>query len=47
MEAFTVDYEKNTFPINDRCGYQADCLMLNQMMHLVIKSSCFGLCLSS
>jgi len=26
MEEFTVGCEKNTFPINDRCGYQADCL---------------------
>jgi hypothetical protein len=24
MEVFTVDCEKNTFPINDRFGHQAD-----------------------
>jgi hypothetical protein len=26
MEVFTVDCEKNTFPINSRFGHQADCL---------------------
>jgi len=33
MEEFTVDCEKNTFPINDRCGHQADCL--KQIMNLL------------
>lgn len=26
MEVFTVERWKNTFPINYRCGHQADCL---------------------
>lgn len=35
MEVFTVGCETNTYPINARCGQQADCLDVKQMMHLV------------